>query len=200
MENSIAHRLKAFRMSLGISQGEFGDRCSISQRTYANLENGKTKKVSSDYLNQITSAFPQLSAKWLRLGVGDMLSPAGQAPRPMPENFEEAVLGTQLPMMAVSAPDIGDMSEAEQIAYWRARYEREARLRKAEQEAKEHEDTMRLIGVRGGKKLCASQDAAEDADYTPPIMVAETNSDYNEALPVEQPVRRIGFLIGASLR
>ena len=178
MENLIAHRLKVFRNSLGLTQAEFGDKCEISQRTYANLEGGKTKKVSAEYLNRIESAFKELSPKWLRQGVGEMV-------RPVPDVPKE----TKAPIMGI-ARDVGEKSPAEQIAYWKARAEiAEAELAAIE-EAKRHEGAVRLIRSTGGRSFNpASPDAADD-DYTPPFMVAETNLDY---APADEPRKLIGF-------
>jgi transcriptional regulator with XRE-family HTH domain len=191
MENAIAQRLKAFRISLGLTQGEFGDKCDISQRTYANLENGKTKKVSSDYLTQIEAAYKQLNPTWLRHGAGEMLRQ-----QPMPSNFEEAA--PPRPAMSISSPtpSLDEMSPTELASYWRVRAEEAEAKLAAIEEAARHERAVRLSSSAGGRSFTLASPEAADTDYTPPVMVAESNPDYVEKAAEADRLRIAGFVIG----
>lgn len=134
MENLISQRLRLFRDSLGLTQGEFGDKCGISQRTYANLENGKTKKVSMEYLNQIETGFPEINPSWLRNGAGPMLRnghtliPLNQLPPQVPSEAKPNRVGFP------QTPGTASPSEADFVGKYIARLEAELAQAQADKE------------------------------------------------------------------
>lgn len=70
-EFPIANRLKTLIASLGLSDSQFADTCSISRSTLSLLLSGKNKKISDVILSQIHEAFPKVSILWLLFGEGD---------------------------------------------------------------------------------------------------------------------------------
>lgn len=66
----VALRLKSIIESLGLSDSQFADRCSISRPTLSLLLSGKNKKISDIMLSQIHEAFPEVSILWLLFGEG----------------------------------------------------------------------------------------------------------------------------------
>ena len=68
----VAARLKNVINTLGLSDSQFADRCSISRPTLSLLLSGKNKKISDIMLTQIHEAFPEISILWLLFGEGDM--------------------------------------------------------------------------------------------------------------------------------
>lgn len=71
-EAPVAVRLKSVIESLGLSDSQFADSCSISRPTLSLLLSGKNKKISDIMLSQIHQAFPQISILWLLFGEGEM--------------------------------------------------------------------------------------------------------------------------------
>lgn len=69
-DNFIASRLKTLISSLGLSDSQFADKCSISRPTLSLLLSGKNKKISDVMLTQIHEAFPDVSILWLLFGEG----------------------------------------------------------------------------------------------------------------------------------
>lgn len=67
----VASRLKSLISSLGLTDSQFADRCSISRSTLSLLLAGKNKKISDVMLSQIHEAFPQVSILWLLFGEGE---------------------------------------------------------------------------------------------------------------------------------
>lgn len=73
MEENLSIRLKLFIESLGISSSQFADYCGIPRPTLSQCLNGRNKKVSSTFVEQIHQAYPQLNIVWFLFGEGDML-------------------------------------------------------------------------------------------------------------------------------
>lgn len=72
MEDSpVAVRLKEIISTLGVTDSQFADRCSISRPTLSLLLSGKNKKISDVMLTQIHEAFPEISILWLLFGEGE---------------------------------------------------------------------------------------------------------------------------------
>lgn len=68
---SVASRLRSLIDSLGLTDSQFADSCSISRPTLSLLLSGKNKKISDVMLSQIHEAFPNVSILWLLFGEGD---------------------------------------------------------------------------------------------------------------------------------
>lgn len=68
----VAARIKSVISSLGLSDSQFADRCSISRPTLSLLLSGKNKKISDVMLAQIHEAFPNVSILWILFGEGEM--------------------------------------------------------------------------------------------------------------------------------
>ena len=88
-DSTIAIRLKALIETLGLSDSQFADRCSISRPTLSLLLSGKNKKISDVQLGQIHNAFPEVSILWILFGEGSMF--AGMASN----NQEEAEISNE---------------------------------------------------------------------------------------------------------
>ena len=175
MASTFAERLKAFRESTHLSQAGFGERSGLSQKMISLLEAGRDPKAT--YLDKIESAFAELNPTWLRKGAGDMRRLARR---------DEQSESSHSHLKSSRALD--EMTDAELVVYWRTKNEKtEQKLAKVEKqlaeilEAQEHEEIVRLVSSAGGRSgfSVASADAADD-DYTPPVMVAETNHEYVE--------------------
>ncbi|MEO0471164.1 MAG: helix-turn-helix transcriptional regulator [Bacteroidota bacterium] len=63
-------RLKIFRQSLGLSQGEFADQLKIAQPTYSNYERGKVA-IAFSLCKKLLKLF-RLNLNWLAEGIGTM--------------------------------------------------------------------------------------------------------------------------------
>lgn len=65
----IKERLDLVIKHLNISGRAFSKKCGFSESYYATINDG----IGADKLNKILSTFPEISARWLITGNGDML-------------------------------------------------------------------------------------------------------------------------------
>lgn len=70
----IKDRLDLIIKYLGISGRAFAKECGFSESYYATINEG----IGADKLNKILSKHPELSARWLLTGNGEMLSSTAQ--------------------------------------------------------------------------------------------------------------------------
>jgi transcriptional regulator with XRE-family HTH domain len=68
---SIGQRIKIFMMQEGLTQVELSSKVDIVRQTIGNAINGKNEP-SGEVLSKILNAFPNLNARWLLTGQGDM--------------------------------------------------------------------------------------------------------------------------------
>lgn len=67
-------RLKKIRAWYNLNQNEMAHKINVSLQSIGNLENeAKEVKPKIDTLSKIIQAFPEISAKWLLTGEGEML-------------------------------------------------------------------------------------------------------------------------------
>ena len=95
MENSIASRLRTLISTLGLSDSQFADQCSISRATLSLLLSGKNKKISDVLLSQIHNAFPNVSIIWLLFDEGDpfnKINNEDKAGKSLENLFDDAIL------------------------------------------------------------------------------------------------------------
>jgi transcriptional regulator with XRE-family HTH domain len=71
--SSLGNRLKEFRISEGLSQGDFAERCGpeVSQGNVTQWESDRNKPSGSKW-DAIFKAFPHLNKDWLSKGTGKM--------------------------------------------------------------------------------------------------------------------------------
>lgn len=68
MEDGVKERLTAFLRSKGINNSEFGRRTGTSSAYVSSIR----QSISTDVLEKIAQAFPELNVEWLLLGTGEM--------------------------------------------------------------------------------------------------------------------------------
>jgi transcriptional regulator with XRE-family HTH domain len=68
MEDGVKERLTAFLRSKGINNSEFGRRTGTSSAYVSSIR----QSISTDVLEKIAQAFPDLNVEWLLLGTGEM--------------------------------------------------------------------------------------------------------------------------------
>jgi len=74
MENTnIKQRLEQMMWELRYNQRQFAKAIGVTPSAINNLVVGKTKTPSSDLLNGIAKAFPQVNPTWILTGEGNML-------------------------------------------------------------------------------------------------------------------------------
>ena len=71
---NIGERIKALRTNKGLTQEEFAQAVSVVRSHISLVEAGK-REPSELMIKSIISAFPDISAQWLRTGEGDMYQP-----------------------------------------------------------------------------------------------------------------------------
>jgi transcriptional regulator with XRE-family HTH domain len=64
-------RLKTLRKSLGLTQGEFGEKVGMTDASISHMESGRTA-INNQNVNLICLTFG-VNEEWLRYGTGDML-------------------------------------------------------------------------------------------------------------------------------
>ena len=69
MENSVKSRAVEFVNHLGIKMKTFEERCGLSSGYITSMRKG----FGSDKLNNVLTAYPELSREWLLYGEGEML-------------------------------------------------------------------------------------------------------------------------------
>jgi transcriptional regulator with XRE-family HTH domain len=72
----MKHRLKQFRKSIGLTQGEFGNRIGMSDVAISHMESGRTA-LSNQNLKLISLTFG-IREEWLKDGRGEMLDENAQ--------------------------------------------------------------------------------------------------------------------------
>ena len=72
---NIGERIKALRTNKGLTQEEFAQAVSVVRSHISLVEAGK-REPSELMIKSIISAFPDISAQWLRTGEGDMFQEA----------------------------------------------------------------------------------------------------------------------------
>jgi transcriptional regulator with XRE-family HTH domain len=68
----MKERLKSFRKSQGLTQGQFGERIGMTDAAISHMESGRTA-ISEQNIKLICLTFG-VCEKWLRAGTGDMLN------------------------------------------------------------------------------------------------------------------------------
>lgn len=68
MEDGVKERLTAFLRKKGINNSEFGRRTGTSSAYVSSIR----QSISTDVLEKIAKAFPDLNVEWLLLGTGEM--------------------------------------------------------------------------------------------------------------------------------
>lgn len=76
----ISERLKEFATAQGISGYRLAIDSGVPQATIAKYMINKAQP-SGEVLTKIIKAYPQLNARWLMTGEGDMLNPPGPEPK-----------------------------------------------------------------------------------------------------------------------
>lgn len=66
-------RIKALRKALKLNQTQFGEKLGLATTGISSIETGE-RIVQERHIKLILSAFPQVSEKWLRDGVGEMFT------------------------------------------------------------------------------------------------------------------------------
>jgi len=99
---SLAHRLKAWRHALGLTQEQFAQRCGLPKRTVIGYENGE-REPGSAALAAI--ARTGVNMNWLLTGEGEMrldhdrLETAAMSRKFSPDGLYEAI-GPAMPLFA----------------------------------------------------------------------------------------------------
>lgn len=70
--NPITKRWREIRKAIKMSQPEMAEILGTTQAAISLIESGKTKNPSSDIINKLFKAFPQLSREWFFDGTGSM--------------------------------------------------------------------------------------------------------------------------------
>lgn len=76
----ISERLKEFATTSGISGYRLAIDSGVPQATIAKYMTG-VNQPSGEVLTKIIKAYPQLNARWLLTGEGDMLNAPGPEPK-----------------------------------------------------------------------------------------------------------------------
>lgn len=66
-------RVKTFRDSLRMTQGDFGEQCGLKQKTVSTMEAGKNRPLFENVI-KICAAFPELNRDWLLFGTDPMIN------------------------------------------------------------------------------------------------------------------------------
>lgn len=66
----IKDRLKQFLSYLGLSEGKFEAKVGVSKGFVSNVKGG----ISTNTLNKIKAAYPELNTAWLLTGAGEMVT------------------------------------------------------------------------------------------------------------------------------
>lgn len=114
MDNSsIASRLRMIIDSLGLSDSQFADTCSITRPTLSLLLSGKNKKISDVLLGQIHKSFPSISILWLLFGEGEMMVKENKEPEP--GNPDEILKNTTFDQDSTEQLNLINVSQLENI-------------------------------------------------------------------------------------
>lgn len=77
--NPITKRWREIRKAIKLSQPEMAEIIGTTQAAISLIESGKTKNPSSDIINKLFKAFPQLSREWFFDGTGSMFDVKSKA-------------------------------------------------------------------------------------------------------------------------
>jgi hypothetical protein len=190
----------------GLNAAGLAKKLGITPQAVSNYIVGRNEP-GRKMIAAIIKAFPAVNAVWLATGEGEpfpngvhgraYMPGASDAPAE-PESDVQAPATVKrkmhTPMAVVRAVD--GMTPEQQIAYYKLRWETAEQKLLAMEEAQAHEETVRLLSAVGGVSFSDASAEAADDDYTPPVMVAETNPDYVEAAPEADRLRISGFVIG----
>lgn len=85
---SINTRVSKARKILKLTQQEFADVMNISRQSVNNIENNK-HVPGSDLIAKILDKFPEINARWLLTGEGEMLTTNTNTDNDMSKNYNE---------------------------------------------------------------------------------------------------------------